>query len=264
MLTIELNKKFYSIPISWNELTAKQLLQVMDVLFLKGYKPEQLFLKLLQVLTGISTYRFFKTDVEELEEYFYLTAFLLRSDLVFTQNLLPEVVADEEKFYGPESGLNNLRMKEFTLTEDYYSQWFDSEKKNEEALNQMIAILYRPAPEGYNFLKNEAGDFREAFNQGISAYNANKYITHWPKEVKLAISTWYAGCRLAMVADNPEVFGGGGEPSEYGLVSVMLDVAESGVFGPFKEVEEQYVNLVLMQMNQTIAKNKKAEAQLKA
>lgn len=262
MTTICITKKYYNIPTEWNELSAKQILQVMDVLFLKGYNAEHILLRLVQVLTGISEYRFLKADVRELDEFFYLTAFLLKPDIEFTKNILPFWPENDlQHFYGPDDALNNLRMKEFTLTEDLYMRWWDSDKQDIDALNELVAILYRPAPEDYDFEKNEAGDFREPFNQNVSSFYAKKYISKWPMNTRLAIAAWYNGCRLHIVASNPEVFAGaGGDPALFGLVSVMLDVAETRVFGPFKEVEEQYVNLVLMHLNQALDKGKKMEA----
>ncbi len=84
MTLITLNNKSYSIPSQWNELTPKQLLEVMDTLFLKEYPAEQMLLKLLKVLTGMSTYQFLKCRVEEMEEFFYLLAFILQENIEFT------------------------------------------------------------------------------------------------------------------------------------------------------------------------------------
>lgn len=264
MKRILINKKYYSIPQTWDELTRKQLLQVMQILFLKNYRPEQLLMKLVQCLTGMSHAAFFRCNVEEIEEYFYLTEFLLTPKINFTKNLLPSYKFSHTEFFGPCDNLDNVRMKEFTLTEDLYLRWFDSEKKDMQALDELVAILYRPAPAHYDFKRNPEGDHREKFNQYVSAFYAKNYVSQWPQAVKLAIATWYGGCRLAIVDNNPEVFGGSGDPALYGLVSVMLNVAEGKVFGDFEKVEDQYINLVMMHLNETIDKGKKLEAQLKA
>jgi hypothetical protein len=268
MKKILLNKRFYSVAESWNELTEKQLLQVMRILFLppvKGeLKAEEKLLRLTQTIIGLSNYRFFQCNVEELEEFFYLTSFLFAKDLVFTKNILPLYKYSHTAFYGPADHLDNLRMKEFTLTEDLYMRWYDSEQRDTQALNELVAILYRPAPAHYDFVRNPNGDCRERFNQNVSSFYASNYINLWPPEVKIAIAYWYNGCRIEMVNRNPEVFSGSGDPALYGLVSVMLNVAESKVFGDFDKVEEQYVNLVMMQLNEAIDKGKKLEAMYKS
>lgn len=260
MKTILINKRFYEVPEKWEELSQKQLLRVMDTLFLKGYTAEQMLLRLLQVLTGMSTFRFFKCAIEDLEDFLYVSMFLLSPDMVFTKNLIPFYKHSHTKFYGPEDFLDNLRMKEFALTENYYLKWFDSNKEDIEALNELIAILYRPAPAKYDFRKNPNGDFRERFNQPTSSYYARTYVASWPMNVKLVIATWYNGCRLHMVKVNKDVFEGGSEdPLRYGLVSVMLSVAETHVFGDFEKVEDQYVNITMMHLNETVDKGKRLE-----
>lgn len=265
MKTILLNKRYYKVPASWNEMNQKQLLQAMDILFVKGYKAEQMLLRLVQCITGLSDYRFFKCDIEEVEEFFYLGTFMLNPDIAFTKNILSEYKFSHTMFYGPADRLDNLKMKEFTLTEDLYIRWFDSEKKDIEALNEMVAILYRPAPAKYNFKVDPNGDCREPFNQNTSAYYARTYVRDWPLRVKLAIATWYNGCRINIVQNNPEVFNGSEEDSSrYGLVSVMLNVAETNVFGDFAKVEDQYVGLVMMQLNETVDKAKRLEKSVKS
>lgn len=266
MVTIQLNKKHYSIPNTWNVLSAKQLLQVMDVLFLKGYKAEAMLLKLLKVVTGASMYEFLKWDVVEAEEYFYLLVFLLHPEFDFTKNILPVVRYKNEAYYGPSDHLDNLRMKEFVNTENLFMRWCETEKKDDSFLNELVAVLYRPSMGGwYDKEINTEGDCREPFNYNISLYQAKHCTNRWPMNVRLAIATWYDGCRRKLVSSNPDVFeGGSGEASRYGMISVMLNIAEGGVFGPFEKVEDQYVHLVMMQLNELVDKSKKMEAAAKA
>jgi hypothetical protein len=264
---IQLNRNYYSIPETWDELTERQLLQVMKILFLRGNTPEQMALQLLKNLTGMPRWKFIRCKAEELEEYFYLLNFLVGENVAFTKNLVPvyddgRLYEDERtEFYGPDDRLDNLRMKEFTNTEHYFIEWCNSGRKDEESLNELIAILYRPQIPGYNHQKNELGDHREPYVQNVCGYYAKHFVSSWPPSVKLAISTWYDGCRRHIIANNPDVFeGGGGDPARYGLVSVMLNVAESHVFGDFSHVEDQYVSIVMMQLNELVEKARKLEA----
>lgn len=267
MKLIELNKRYYEFPTAWDELTAKQLLQVMDVLFLKDYKAEQMLLRLVQVLTGMSNYQFFRCAPEELEEYFYLLVFLLKEDIDFTKNLLPTVNCPQSTtpFYGPADAGNNLRMAEFSFAEDFFIAW--SEVRNEglstqdsklETLNSLVATLYRPLEKGYDTERNEKGDPREPYNDNLTAYYVKNFVAHWPLNLRLAIATWYGGVRRHIITSNPDVFeGSGGEPARFGLVSVMLNVAEEGVLGKFSEVENEFVSLVMMHLTDSIDKAKK-------
>lgn len=259
MKIVTINKRRYNFPEGWDELSEGQLLQVMEILFLKQHAAEAVLLQLVKVLAGMSRYRFLRCKAEELEEFFYLLQFVLQPDFSFTKNLLPRL----GKFYGPADGMQNLRMKEFTFTEAFFIQWCESEKKDIAALNNLVAILYRPAPAGYDTKRNPEGDCRAAYSQGATEWAAKHTISKWPMAAKLAIAHWYDGCRRAIAENNSDVFGGSGEPARYGLVSVMLNVAESHVFGDFEKVENQYVNLVMMQLNELVDKARKIEAQSK-
>lgn len=253
MTIIQPYKKLYTVSTAWNELSGEQLLQVMKAFGNKRYNELQLLLKLLKILAGMDWFQFLKLGVR-LEEFIYLVAFLF-TDNNLTKQLLPYYHCKKtgNKFYGPADELNNLVMKEFVFSEDYFMRWSD-DKENIELLNEFVAVLYRPVKNKYDFKKNPDGDCRIAFNENVCAWYAKDEIKHWPHHVKMAIATWYSHCRQKMIDDNPDVFGGSGEPAKYGLIEVMHNVAEEAVFGNFKEVENQYVNLVLISLNIAVQK----------
>jgi len=60
---ISINKKFYDVPTEWNELSQKQLLQIMDCLFLRQYSGEQCLLSLLKILCNMTWWEFFHAPV---------------------------------------------------------------------------------------------------------------------------------------------------------------------------------------------------------
>jgi hypothetical protein len=266
MTIIEVYKKYITVPTQWNELSGRQLLQVMDTLFLKGYPTELQILKLFKIVLNLNWWQFFRLQRQPdiIEEYLYLVGFLLQPQTGLTKNLLPVFKHQGVTYCGPDSEISNLRMNEFTFTEDHFIAWWEEmsqgKTNNTERLDELVAILYRPAKPGYNMKQNPDGDARQKYNQNICSYSAKKYISHWPMARKLAIAYWYGGCRQQLMESNPDVFGGsGGEASRYGLVSVMLNVAEDKVFGDFEKVEEQYVNLVLMQLNEMVDRSRRME-----
>ena len=69
------------------------------------------------------------------------------------------------------------------------------------------------------------------------------------------------------MATNPRVFDeaspDAGE-SLYGLWSVMRSVAKAGHFGDFDKVQEQYVDTILMELNEAIVEAEKMEAEMEA
>jgi len=265
MTIIELNKKLYTIPTCWNELTRKQLLSVMESLFVKAFDINQGRLQLLKILTGMSWWQFFRTSTAQLQEFFYLTDFII-SDRT---NLTRQILEEYRGLYGPASDFDNLLMSELALCDNLFMRWSEERDKT-EYLDELISMLYRPVRKGtllkrYDKKINPEGDVREEFNQNKCFYRARKIVKHWPLSVKLAIATWYDGCRWQMVDENEEVFGGSGnsDVSKYGLVSVMLSVAETGTFGDFNKVEKQFVKTVMMQLNDSIARAREMEKQMK-
>lgn len=261
MTIIEINKKYYPIPTAWNELSQVQLLEVMSCLFIRKYiTGEQVLLKLLKILAGMNWWQFYRANPAEMEEYFYLTEFLLKEKTELTKQLIPKY----EGLYGPDDDFNNLIMQELAISDSLFMQWNEN-KENSLLLNEFCALLYRPGKRNYDYDRNPDGDPREEFNQNISAWNAKHIVNKWPMSVKLAIAYWYDACRWKLVNDNDEVFGGSntGEVSQYGLVTVMLSVAETGALGDFSRVEKHYVQTVLMQINESIRKAKEQEKAMK-
>ena len=258
MTVIEINKKLYTFPTAWNELSQKQLLEVMECLFLRQYTGEQGCLKLLKILAGLSWWEFFRAKPTQMEEYFYLTKFILEERTELTKQLLP--VWDD--LHGPCDGLDNIIMQEFYFADTYFMQWSEN-KEDIKSLNKLVACLYRPGKENYDHEKDPDGDKREAFNVNLCNWRADNIINKWPIKVKLAIAWWYDACRWQIVENNDEVFGGSGDPSKYGMVSMMMSVAEDGVLGDFHEVEKEYVSIVLIKINESIEKAKREEAALK-
>jgi hypothetical protein len=297
---IDINRKFYSIPETWNELSGKQLLQVMDVFYNNDYSAEKAELKLLKILTGMSWWQFFRAPVTTtdkicffplqfsfswstllfrmnqtcygLDEYLYLTYFLILSNEL-TKQVLPEY----KEFYGPADDCGNMKMNEFVFSEHYYMAWAaikrrkeedpapteEEEKEAEKLLNNLVAVLYRPARKKYDYRRNVEGDCRIAFNENLCEYFATSQVYAWPLQVKMAIVHYYEACRQKWVNDNMDVFGGDGEPAKYGLLSVMRGVAKSGVHGTFDNVEQKYVSMILIELNEEVAEAREMEKAMK-
>lgn len=249
MVEILLNKKWYNVPTKWNELTAKQLVKIIAVFEAPG-EVDEARMKLLKILSGISVWRWVMTDVEELNEYLYLTDFLLQANSL-TENVRPKY----KGFAGPSSDFENLLMCEFAYTEPLFFKWV--EESSIDALNQLVAILYRKKKKGYDEGLNKDGDVRIAFNEYECKYFSNKKISKWPIDVKKAVAFWYDGCRRKLIEDFPEVFGGSGESAKYGLLETIMDVAKEGVHGNFKDVEKLPVRMVMVSIDKAIREAEK-------
>jgi hypothetical protein len=194
---IELNKRLYAVPTQWNELTRRQLLQVIKVFY--SEKPiEHVLLNLARIITGISWIRFFLAPIEELEEFIYLTHFMIKEN-----SLTRQLITSYRSFYGPADDFNNITGDEFVFSEDQYFCYVNSKKKDQAALDNLVSILFRPSKELYDHKLNKDGDARIAFNENICRFYADRKISKWPEHVKLAIFHWYEACREKMIKDNP-------------------------------------------------------------
>jgi hypothetical protein len=251
MKQIELNKKTYHIPSAWNELSQKQLLKLMDILY-SNQDAGSALLQIFRILTCMTQFTFFSTRVKDMEDFLYLCEFLLEKNTL-TKNLIPI----HEGFAGPKDDFGNLTGLEFVCSEDYYFRAFtkdhpDAQREMSiEMLNEFVAVLYRPIKDNYNIKIDPDGDIRSPFNENICHYHAVGQIRYWPLQVKLAIFTWYEGCRQKMIEENPDVFdGGSGEPAKYGLLSVMRTIAETGIHGDFDKVQKMFVKMWMIELNE--------------
>jgi hypothetical protein len=260
MKLIELNKKFIKVPESWNELTAKQLVAVMNYLFIRNDPDNARTLHLQRILLGLSENQYRKLPADEVDEFLYLVEFLFQEKIELTKNILPEYAdknleGELDVFYGPADECMNLTAVELAFAESHMMQWFA--EKSEEELDKLVSILYRPGKKDYDAERNPDGDLREAFNENISYYNAKKYIRLWPKSAKLAILFWFRGCWQKWVDDNDKVFNGSGDPALHGMISVLRNVAKDGIYGDIDKVNKMVVPNLLIELSEVIAEAEK-------
>lgn len=251
-MIIELHNRYYQTPVKWNDLSRKQLLQIIDIIYSDIGEVEGR-VKIMKVLTGISWLRLWWGGMFDIDDKLHLTDFLLQENTL-TKNLIPKY----KKLYGPADDFSNLIVSEFIFAEQFHGLY--KETKDVENLDRMIACLYRPCKFLYNKKLNKDGDVRRDFNDHVIDYFAKK-ISRWPMNVKLGILTWYEGCRQKLVEDNPAVFGGSssGETALYGLFSIMRGVAEKGIHGSLPQVEKMFVKVFLLELNEQVAEAERIE-----
>jgi hypothetical protein len=257
MTTILLEKKYVDVPTEWNELRAKQLLDIIDIFYNKEYKGEEILLLLLKALLSFGNIEFARMKAEDIEEYVYLVGFLFEDKSYLTKQLF----AEYDQLHGPEEELNNVVMKEFVFSEHFFMQW-QEDRNNDALLNDFISTIYRPAKRDYDHSRNPDGDSRIKFNENLCEWYSEHIISKWPKKVKLAIAHWYAGCRRKIVDDNPDVFGGSGEAAKHGLISIIREIAKQGAHGNFEAVENMNINLVMVELNEIVEEGKQMEQQM--
>lgn len=249
-------KDAYPAPSAWNELNRSQLLKVMDVFYAQVSEAKG-FLVILKVLTNMPWWKLFSARTPYIEAASKEASSFLMEKNDLTKNLIPYFRGK----FGPADQMRNLKGGEFCFTEIFYSRW--KNEQDDQFLDKLVAVLYRPARILYNHWINPDGDRRQEFNPNLIDRHT-RAVSSWPKNVKLAIAHYYEGCRNEKILQNPKVFeGGSGEESVHGMWSVMRNVAKAGHFGNLDNVLNQYVDTILMELNEVVTEAERQEAELK-
>lgn len=239
-------KKHYVIYAeSYNELSCKQLMAISK-LFCLQLDKELAELKALRILLGMSRYSFFRLAndaklrmLEEIQWVFDGRSSLTKVLIPYYRNIIGPW------YYGPASEFDNLTMAEWNACEIFYEQIVSAD--DEEALNNLFAVLYRPAKKGYDKKKDPEGDIREPFNPNTLDARAKK-IASFPFHVRYAILQWYDGCRQYLIGLY-DVFDGeeDSSPKQPGMFELMSGLS-GGKYGIYKDVELLNVHMAMREM----------------
>ncbi|MBO3270747.1 hypothetical protein [Hymenobacter defluvii] len=255
METLQLGSKRYQVASTWNQLKRPQLLHVVRVL----YGPQShwpLKLRLLSALSGAHFHDLLSLPAVQAVQLYPLTDFLFDEDQYLTEQLLPEVRVPIQyikqwraRWVGPRSSFRNLLFGEFIFADTYFRLY--ATRQSAEALDLLVATLYRPLVPGMSPSHPQwQGDRREPFNEHRTEYYA-KHLRHLPDAEKLAILTWYRGCRQQLEREFPEVFEaaeGITSNQQAGDWGRVLRKLSGGAFGPLDQTARQHARTVLAEM----------------
>lgn len=229
---------------NWNDLSRKQLL-LAAILLHSNYDTELALQKALQIVSNKSVFKFLllpKDFRERAEKY---AAWLLDGENTLTKQLLPKY----KNLFGPDDNFGNLLLVEFHYAETAYHRMVN--EKDPEALDELIAILYREGKNDYDHKRNRDGDNRKAFCYGDIAWHKRK-IKRWPNAVKLAIILWYDGCRQQLVKDYETVYPktntNQGDNYFEGLYKMMRSLAGER-YGTIDSVEQMGVHTAHLEIS---------------
>lgn len=235
------------LPENYNELSGKQVIDICK-LFFSSIPLSVARVEALRILLKKNPYSFFRITIEAkagLLEYI---------DWVFEKNGLTNqflpvyrpMYGLKGTFYGPASDWDNLIMAEWSACEVYY-EWMISGEKD-DALDHLIAVLYRKGKKGYDKAKDPDGDIRVPYNHHETGYWA-KQIAKWPMALKMGILMWYDGCREMMI-NTYDVFDSGSAPSDVkapGMFELIRGLCGNR-YGSFDAVEQMNVHKALREM----------------
>ena len=299
MHCLKINNIPYNVPSSWNELSRKQLLNLVDM-YNKQYSFTELSVKLLLIITGLrlvfvtgytasgfgitsEVYQFrhgrhvFIVDTKDiilaagkLQFLFRIIDengqkhYMLYSKL--SKNLMPDISFGipffKTTWYGPSDSITNIKFSEFIHTETAYEKLMET--GNDEYLNRLVAILYRPSGKTKLNDPNFRGDIREPFND-FMIDRRSKRAMFIADNIKIAILLYYTGCRLALTKIFPDVFGGSGSTGTDTFKSYMNLVETLANYDITKkeDIRNAYLYDVLLTLNQSILRDREREKELK-
>jgi hypothetical protein len=245
----------YAPASSWDELTRRQLAEVLGVL----HGPEHFWparLRLLSIVSGAPLDVLLELTELQVKRLYCLTDFLFSEQHRLTRQLLPElglpaqVDRKKRRWTGPGNNLASVSFGEFIFADTYFCAY--AKHQSAEALHLLLAALYRPArikgPQPGD--PDWSGDRRVPFNEHNLEHYA--HMLRWLPDVdKLSIVTWYRGCRAQLQADYSEVF----EASERdakrhatGDWGRVLRSLSGDTFGPLEQTSRQPVRTVLAEL----------------
>ncbi|SHL25990.1 hypothetical protein [Hymenobacter psychrotolerans] len=245
------------VPACWNELSEHQLLQVVKTLNYQHRTRMDMRLHLLSILLQLPFPTLLSCTPVQLAQLLPQADFVLESNEL-TAQLLPAIKFKGRLLYGPREHFRNLLFKEFIFADSYFMRFCAD--RQEALLDKLVAVLYRPQRKPYHPDRADyGGDRREDFNEHLIESRAAE-LAALPLAIKLAVLTWYTGCRLELARQHPDVFGSGHEEKagSKGWDYVLREVS-GGAFGSLAETSQQHARMVLakMQDDQEAAKRQR-------
>ncbi len=246
MLNIYYDKKKFLLPQTWEELTAKQFIAVAKLLHSKNKNEVSLHERALKILSNKNFFQYFKLPADARLRCYKYCSWIFTNNLKVTTQLL----ATYKGLCGPATKFFNVQLEEFHYAEMAFYVFIH--EKDDDALDELIAILWRKPKQNYDHKKNSDGDARIQFKVTEIKWNKS-FVKKWRKDVKLAIVMWYASCRKWLADEYPLVFAGSAANENYydGLYKTIRGLS-GDKYGSFKDVEKLNLHLAMKEMQESI------------
>ena len=230
---------------SWNELSSKQLLRLVKVLYSGEEDKEKLKIRITKALFSLSWYHIFLMSPFQLSYLNSFFSFILDKNEL-TENKFPSLRIGFSKFYGPLGDFSNLKADEWTDAAEAFRSYIRT--NDVKQLDLMIAILWRPKnaeadPEREDWF----GDYRIPYNPFTAEARAKK-IAKLDFAVKLAILIWFRGCWEDWEQTFPRLFSSNEEHAEsFGWMETLQKLS-GPTFGSIKETKSTWMWNLLLKM----------------
>lgn len=272
MHKIILNKKKYSLPSSFAELTQKQLYRVLPFIFnqgnplpsasANGIKTMDIKIFCLLQLMPIPKKYFYLLSPEQLYDLTQCINFL------FTENpstfIIKQFIHKGITWHSPLAKLSSSVIIEYAFADFYFNELAASSQapstKHQAPLDKLIATLYRPAKKNLDIHSPDYdGDHREKYNSELTDKRAEQFKNLDPK-IKTAILLFFIGCKKQIAAQYPSLFETIASdssteapntkhqaPNNLNWFILINSLSKTGQYGDYQKT--QYTNLHIILLN---------------
>lgn len=241
-----------------SELSQKQVI-LLAQLFHSGITMMKASLLAIKIIGNKNWLQFSRMPLDAKERCIDHVAWVFE-EWALTRQVLPFYRRWFKKYYGPKDELINLTLSEFYFTEKFYADLV--EDTTGEALNNLVAVLYRLPKYRYNVEMDLDGDIRQPFTANAIAYYSKK-IAKWPKGIKLAILLFYDGCRKKLADDYPGIFKSSekSQNEDDDMFGIIRGLA-GGKYGDFEKVEQLPLHTALREIECLLEEEAKMQMEL--
>lgn len=212
--------------------------------------------KIVKSLLGLPAPIWNKLGADVIYDLIQQIAWIWKTPL--SQGFLESFSWKSQTFYLPKDNLKNISIIEFAMAEKYLKA-FTSSNPEGHALNELVATLCRPMKKGIDPTSDEyGGDLREKFNSDLISNRAIEFRS-LNINIKMAVLRFFIDCvaeiqkKYSMVYPKPEP---DSEPepqspaqkalSSFGMLAVLMDLAEAGTFGTWEEACFTNIHTILL------------------
>jgi hypothetical protein len=239
------------LPANWGELTRRQLLAVVPLLF-QPTGAVAVHVQLLHLLLRLPVGLWFRLTDFQIADHLRLVRWLTEPSKL-TKQLLPVLGRPWARLAGPGDWLAGVLVWEFANAEAQLQKWVKSQ--DEAALNRLVAVLYRPR-RWFWWLRQLSptytGDRRQAFNEKRVAARA-ELVARLPLAHRHAVLVYYLGCRAALEQSYKHVFDGDeGNAKDPNPWLTLIGRLPNDKFGDIAQIGLRPLHTVLLFTNQFI------------
>jgi hypothetical protein len=179
-------------------------------------------------------------------------------------------VSDSIDLVLPKVGFGDTSAIEFSVSNVFYLAFCRPENPNADALFNLVATLCRPVRKDLEAFRNSRdwnGDEREPYNDAVATERAKFLKANMHRGIAIAILQYFEGMNNEFWKRYDVLTGASDDVPLYqngeGQITMLMEIAETGVFGKFEDVCQQRVHTVYMFLRDKKLKADKAEIEQK-